>query len=87
MRAGVADSLGDGLMIYLPGYRRTAPRLVLVDHAGRASPKGLEAVSTEASAMAAARALAELIRYLHALGQRIANELPDQDADNKPPRG
>jgi hypothetical protein len=39
----------------------------------------LEAASTEPSAMRAARALAELMRHLHALGQRIAVELPDQD--------
>ena len=46
----------------------------------------LEAVSTEASAMRAARALAELMRHLHTLGQRIASELPDQDRDIKPAR-
>jgi hypothetical protein len=39
----------------------------------------LEATNTEPSAMRAARALAELMRHLHALGQRIARELPDQD--------
>jgi hypothetical protein len=39
----------------------------------------LEAASTEDSAMCAARALAELMRHLHVLGQRIAGELPDQD--------
>jgi hypothetical protein len=44
----------------------------------------LEAVSTEHSAMGAARALAELIGHLHALGQRIAGELADQDRDIKP---
>ena len=44
----------------------------------------LEAASTERSAMRAARALAELMRHLHALGQRIAGELPDQDRDGKP---
>jgi len=43
----------------------------------------LEAASTEHSAMRAARALAELMRHLHALGQRIAGELPDQDLDGK----
>jgi EAL domain-containing protein (putative c-di-GMP-specific phosphodiesterase class I) len=44
----------------------------------------LEAASTERSAMRAARALAELMRHLHALGQRIAAELPDQDRDGNP---
>jgi hypothetical protein len=39
----------------------------------------LEASSTDDSAMRAARALAELMRHLHVLGQRIAGELPDQD--------
>jgi hypothetical protein len=38
----------------------------------------LEAASTERSAMRAARALAQLMRHLNALGQRIARELPDQ---------
>jgi hypothetical protein len=46
----------------------------------------LEAVNTEHSAMRAARALAELMGHLHALGQRIASELPDQDRDFKPVR-
>ena len=46
----------------------------------------LEAVNTEHSAMRAARALAELMRHLHALGQRIASELPDQHRDFKPVR-
>jgi EAL domain-containing protein (putative c-di-GMP-specific phosphodiesterase class I) len=44
----------------------------------------LEAASTEHSAMRAARALAELMRHLHALGLRIAAELPDQDRYGKP---
>ena len=44
----------------------------------------LEAASTERSAMRAARALAELMRHLHVLGQRIAGELPGQDRDGKP---
>jgi hypothetical protein len=44
----------------------------------------LEAVSTEHSAMGAARALAGLMRHLYALGQRIAVELPDHDRDAKP---
>jgi hypothetical protein len=44
----------------------------------------LEAASTENSAMRAARALADLMRHLHALGRRIAVELPDQDRDGKP---
>jgi hypothetical protein len=39
----------------------------------------LEAASTEPSAMRAARALAELMRHLNALGQRIAGELPGHD--------
>jgi DNA repair protein RadC len=41
----------------------------------------LETVSTERSAIGAARALAELMDHLHALGQRIAGELPDQGRD------
>ena len=44
----------------------------------------LETISTEQSAMRAARALAELMRHLHALGQRIAGELPDQHRDSTP---
>jgi hypothetical protein len=44
----------------------------------------LEAAVTEPSAMGAARALAELLRRLHALGQRIAAELPDQDRNGTP---
>jgi hypothetical protein len=44
----------------------------------------LEAAVTERSAMRAARALAELLRHLNALGQRIASELPDQDSDGIP---
>jgi hypothetical protein len=44
----------------------------------------LEAASAERSAMRAARALAELMRHLNALGQRIARELPDRDRDGKP---
>jgi hypothetical protein len=46
----------------------------------------LEAVSTERSAIRAARTLAELMRHLHDLGQRIAAELPGQDRDIKPAR-
>ena len=46
----------------------------------------LEAVSTERSAMRAARALAELMDHLHDLGQRIAVELVDHDRDIKPAR-
>jgi hypothetical protein len=46
----------------------------------------LEAVSTEPSAMRAARALAELMAHLHGLGQRIAGELPNQNRDIKPAR-
>ena len=44
----------------------------------------LEAVSTERSAMRAARALATLMQHLHALGERIAGELSDRDRDIKP---
>jgi hypothetical protein len=43
----------------------------------------LEAVSTERSAIRAARALAQLMGRLHGLGQRIAGELPDLDRDIK----
>ena len=43
----------------------------------------LEAASTDPSAMRAARALAELMRHLHALGERIALELPDQKHSGK----
>lgn len=46
----------------------------------------LEAVSTERSAIRAARALAELMGHLHGLGQRIAGELPNQNHDIKPAR-
>jgi DNA repair protein RadC len=46
----------------------------------------LEAVSTDRSAMRAARALAELMGHLHGLGQRVAAELSDQDRDIKPAR-
>jgi DNA repair protein RadC len=46
----------------------------------------LETVSTDRSAMRAARALAELMGRLHGLGQRIAGELSDQDRDVKPVR-
>jgi hypothetical protein len=44
----------------------------------------LETASTERSAIRAARALAELMRHLHALGQRIAVELPDQYRNGTP---
>ena len=43
----------------------------------------IEAVNTEPSAMRAARALAELMRRLHVLGERVAGELSDQDRDLK----
>jgi len=43
----------------------------------------LEAASTDPSAMRAARALAELMRRLQALAERIALELPDQDRSGK----
>jgi hypothetical protein len=49
-------------------------------------PALLEVVSTERSAMAAARALAELMGHLHGLGLRIAGELSDQDRDINPAR-
>ena len=45
----------------------------------------LEAASSERSAMRAARALAELMRHLNALGQRIAAELPGHDRNSQPP--
>ena len=43
----------------------------------------IEAVNTEPSAMRAARALAELMRRLHVLGERVAGELSDQDLSLK----
>ena len=43
----------------------------------------LEAASTDPSAMRAARALADLMRHLHALAERIALELPDQNRSSK----
>ena len=43
----------------------------------------IEAVNTEPSAMRAARALAELMRRLHVLGERVAGELSDQDLNLK----
>jgi hypothetical protein len=43
----------------------------------------VEAASTDPSAMRAARALAELMRHLHVLGERIALELPDQNRSGK----
>jgi hypothetical protein len=46
----------------------------------------IEAVNTEHSTMRAARALAELMRHLHVLGERIAGELSDQDRDLKADR-
>lgn len=46
----------------------------------------LEAVNAEHSAMRAARALAELMRHLHLLGEQIAGELVGQDPDLKPVR-
>jgi hypothetical protein len=44
----------------------------------------LEAASTERSAMRAARALAELMRHLNALGQRIAVELSNHGRNSRP---
>lgn len=44
----------------------------------------LGAAATEDSAVRAARALAELMRHLHVLGERIAGELPDQDRNGTP---
>ena len=46
----------------------------------------LEAVSTERSALRAARALADLMGHLNELGQRIAGELPGHNRDIKPAR-
>jgi hypothetical protein len=46
----------------------------------------LEAVNTEHSAMRAARALAQLMRHLHVVGERIAGELSNQERDVKPVR-
>jgi hypothetical protein len=46
----------------------------------------LEAVNTEPSAMRAARALAELMRRLQVLGERVAGELSDQDRARKAAR-
>lgn len=46
----------------------------------------LEAASTERSAMRAARALADLMRHLNDLGQRIAAELPGHDRNGQAPR-
>jgi hypothetical protein len=43
----------------------------------------LEAASSDPSSMRAARALAELMHHLHALGKRIALELPDQNRSGK----
>ena len=45
----------------------------------------LEAASTEPSAMRAARALAELMRHLNTLGQRIAAELPGYELQHASP--
>jgi hypothetical protein len=44
----------------------------------------VDAASTDPSAVRAARALAQLMGYLHALGERIALELPDQNRSGKP---
>jgi hypothetical protein len=44
----------------------------------------LEAANTERSAVRAARALAELMRHLNALGQRIAGDLPGPDRNRTP---
>ena len=44
----------------------------------------LEAASTDHSAMRAARALAELMRHLHALAERIAYELAGQNHSSNP---
>jgi hypothetical protein len=41
----------------------------------------LEAINTEPSAMRAARALAELMRRLHVLEERVAGELSDPDRE------
>jgi hypothetical protein len=70
---------------------KQAPREAVMDNSQRLSDTEqleilalLEAVSTERSAMRAARALAELIQHLHALGERIAGELVNRDRDIKP---
>jgi hypothetical protein len=44
----------------------------------------LEAANAERSAVRAARALAELMRHLNTLGQRIAGELPGPDRNRTP---
>jgi hypothetical protein len=46
----------------------------------------LETANTERSPLRAARALAELMRLLSDLGQRIAGELPGRDHNGKPAR-
>ncbi len=46
----------------------------------------LEAVNTEHSAMRAARALAQVLRHLQVVGERIAGELVNQDRALKPVR-
>ena len=46
----------------------------------------IEAINTEHSTMRAAQALAELMRHLQVLGERIAGELSDQDRDLKADR-
>jgi hypothetical protein len=44
----------------------------------------LEAATTDPSAIRAARALAELMRHLQSLAERIAHELPDQNHNGNP---
>ena len=46
----------------------------------------IEAINTEHSTMRAAQALAELMRHLQVLGERIAGALSDQDRDLKADR-
>jgi hypothetical protein len=46
----------------------------------------LQAINTEPSAMRAARALTQLMRRLHVLGERVAGELCGQDRGLKPVR-
>jgi hypothetical protein len=67
-----------------PGEAEMGDRQRLTDSEQLAILTLLEAASTEPSAMGAARALAELMGHLHALGQRIAVELPDLDRNGTP---
>jgi hypothetical protein len=74
----------------MPPSRRPAEMVVMGDPQRLTNTEQLEiltlleAASTERSAMRAARALAQLMRHLHDLGQRIAVELPHQDRNGTP---